>query len=215
MKRTLLTIVLGALACLIANADESVITFLGGNYEGTSPAVDITDTTFAMDKAYDVPGVGTFTVSRGADATKDSQVKAGSAANPHLQFAINNTITLTPANVTITKVFFQCTTKTYTRKVSVSEGDVTVDRDGCTITWTGNATSALSVNNNVDGEPIRVRYIEITYSTNGSSAIEGVAADSNASVKYYNLNGTEVEAPVKGGVYVQVSGDEAHKIIAE
>lgn len=214
MKKTLLSIALCALVSIIAKADESVITFLGGKYDGTSPTVDITDTSFAMDKAYEVPGMGTFTVTNTSDGNNnDSEVKV--ASNPHLQFAINNTITLTPAaNVTITKVLFQCTTKTYTQDVTVSEGSKTVDKDACTITWAGNATSALSISNNVNDAPIRVKYIEVTY-TKGSSSIESVAADSNASVKYYNLNGTEVNAPVKGGVYVQVSGSEAHKIIAE
>lgn len=213
MKKTLLSIAFCALVSFIAKADESVITFNGGKYEGTSPKIDITDTSFAMDKAYDVPGVGTFTVTNTSAENNDSQVKV--AANPHLQFAINNTITLTPAsNVTITQVFFKCTTKSYTKEVTASEGSPETDADACTITWTGNATSALSISNNVDDAPIRVMYIEVTY-TSGSSAIESVAADSNASVKYYNLNGTEVNAPVKGGVYVQVSGSEAHKIIAE
>ena len=213
MKKTLLSIAFCALVSFIAKADESVITFNGGKYEGTSPTIDITDTSFAMDKAYDVPGVGTFTVTNNSDGqNNDSEVKV--AANPHLQFAINNTITLTPANVTITGVLFYCTTKSYTQDVTASEGSAVTDKEACTITWTGNATSALSISNNVNNAPIRVKYIEVTY-TKGSSAIESVAADSNASVKYYNLNGTEVNAPVKGGVYVQVSGSEAHKIIAE
>ena len=217
MKRTLLTLALGALACFIANADDSVVTFNGYNYTGDVTNVsNVAIVDFAMDKTINIPDAGSFKVTTDEGFTNTSVVKASD--NPYLQFAKNNTLTITPASgVTITKVYFKTTTASYTWEVTASSGKVEYNKENkttCAITWTGSESSPISFDNNVNKEPIRIMYFQVTY-TKGASAIESVAADSNASVRYYNLNGNEVNAPVKGGVYVQVSGDEAHKIIAE
>ncbi len=201
-------------SCFIANAENAVVTFEGYNYTGeVTNVINVGASEFAVDKAFTIDGLGSFVVTIDEGTSNESQVKV--ASNPHLQFAKNNTLTITPDNATITDVVFYCTTASYTWNVTASEGNAVTDKDAKTISWSGSTSSPLSFDNDIDAQPIRIMYFEITYTTEGSSAIETVVSDADTKARYYNLLGTEVASPEKGGIYIMRKGNESRKVIVK
>lgn len=213
MNKLFLNALLLVSSCFIANAENAVVTFNSYKYAGdVTNITDVTDSDFAMGKSFTIEGLGSFVVTAD-DGSNTSQVKV--ASNPHLQFAINNTLTITPENATITNVVFYCTTKAYTREVTASEGTAVVDSSNNTISWSGSVFDSLSFDNNVEDAPIRIMYFDVTYTTEGSSAIETISSDTNTEARYYNLIGTEVASPEKGGIYIMRIGNESRKVIVK
>lgn len=70
---------------------------------------------------------------------------------------------------------------------------------------TGKAESSLYVKNWVPA-------IKISYEA-AADGIAGVAADANAPVRYYNLQGIEVQGQPENGIYIRRQGNETSKVI--
>ncbi len=67
----------------------------------------------------------------------------------------------------------------------------------------------LSLSDLEEGTPVT---LNICYCETDPSGVETIDADENAEVKYYDLQGNKVVAPVKG-LYIRVAGDKATKVI--
>ena len=67
----------------------------------------------------------------------------------------------------------------------------------------------LSLSDLEEGTPVT---LNICYCETDPSGVETIDADENAEIKYYDLQGNKVVAPVKG-LYIRVAGDKATKVI--
>ncbi|MCF0219923.1 MAG: leucine-rich repeat protein [Muribaculaceae bacterium] len=85
---------------------------------------------------------------------------------------------------------------------------VTVDADG---RLTAVAEGVATVYVSVDGVTA-----ECVVTVAGESGIDSVAVDTNAAVRYYNLNGTPVDAAnLQPGIYVKRQGNKTSKVIVK
>ena len=57
-------------------------------------------------------------------------------------------------------------------------------------------------------------YIEITYTTGGSTSVDEIAADENAPVEYFNLQGVRVANP-ENGLYIRQQGTNVQKVLVK
>lgn len=219
MKKVLLSFLFTLFITCVAKADEVVVVFAGYDYQGdVTNKVEFPDgstTTSINDKDFVVPNVCTFAFYKTNAATGDSYINPG-GQTPHLQWAKQTMLNISPVKgVTITKVIFACTTAGYTQNLGVDYPENLGEciADGLNPYWTGTATSDFGLNfTPKKSNPMRFSYMTIEY-TSQSSAIDSIAADENAPVKYFNLNGVEIPEPVNAGVYIRQQGATTTKIM--
>ena len=98
----------------------------------------------------------------------------------------------------------------YSNDYSVAEGLTITCEDGVytmtdfsvwTATWTSEGTTYA-----------RKEFFSGIELTKGTSAIEDIAADANAPVEYYNLQGVKVANP-ENGIFIKKQGSKATKIV--
>lgn len=197
-----------------ANKEEAQETPIANKVEFTTVSEDVNDDVFTL------PGLGSFTIaySGEGDPKKCNISAGGSGGNAHLamfdgydlNFKFND-------GITVTKMIFTAATKTYTIYLNPSTGESVVNKDDKTVTWTGNATSSLDfhvVQYASNQKQIRIMYIEITYTTGGSTSVDEIAADENAPVEYFNLQGVRVANP-ENGLYIRQQGTNVQKVLVK
>lgn len=222
MKKVLLSFLFTLFITCVVKADEVVVVFAGYDYQGdVTNKVEFPDgstTTSINDKDFVVPNVCTFAFYKTNAATGDSYINPGGQI-PHLQWAKQTMLNISPVKgITITKVTFTCTTSAYTQELAVDYpdnfGECVTDTQNKVTYWTGSATSdfGLVFTPLTKSNPIRFSYMTIEYSSQ-SSAIDSIAADENAPVKYFNINGVEIPEPVNAGVYIRQQGASTTKIM--
>lgn len=62
---------------------------------------------------------------------------------------------------------------------------------------------------------IKLRQIEVYGVDNNVTAVETVDVDNDAPVRYFNLNGVEVDGNLAPGIYVRVQGNKASKVLVK
>ena len=208
MKRTLLTLLCAFALAVSANAETALVSFIKTVYEGdvtyeeTFPAEDGIN-----DKVFNVGDVCSFVVT----GTNTNNIK--SSNNSYMEVKASCTLTITPkTGVTITNVYLQYPSTNYIGQMSSNQGTCET-MSGKVNEWNGTATTPIDFTfvKSSNG-PQRIQYMLITYTTGGSSAIETVAVDVNAPVKYYNLEGVEVANP-SNGLYIRQQGNNVAKVI--
>lgn len=220
MKKNLLTILCLMVSVCMAKADQVAVIFAGSKfYEGNLTKIEFPEGNRDTDidgKTFTLNGIGSFVIDRSAGKTLSWIDPAG--AKPHLQWAKTSTLTFTlNQGITLTKIEMFCTTKNYTPNgMTCSSGSFAYDDKTYTATWTGAATSILTLDNTPhvkDGKSydVRIMYMILTYTT-GSSGVEDVTTDTNAPVEYYNLQGIRVNHPAQGNLYIRRQGASAQKI---
>ncbi len=201
MKKILLS-----LMCLVgfmaANAAEVAFVAQGATYDGagatvTLPTGDLPGTTFTADDM-------SLLFTKVNNST--SNVNSGG----HVRWYKSDVITLTPnAGVTIKGVTFAVTASSYALDLTASTGTVAVSTADKTITWSGEATEALTLT--ASAGQVRFYYMEVTYEVgvatsvstpiitpNGGEALANTeisitCATDGASI-YYTIDGTEPSA---------------------
>ncbi len=219
MKKTLLTIICMIASVCIAKADNIVLIFAGN----TTYAGDVTNKLEFKDgnrdteidgKVFEIPGIGSFVLDKDPSASGNTAKSwiDPEGSKPHMQWGKKNTMTFTiNQGVTITEIKMYCTTKRYTPDaVTCSTGSIAYDTSAFTVTWTGSATSILTLDSANGSDAGRVMYMEITY-TNGSTGIDQITVDNNESIEYYNLQGVRVNNP-ENGIYIRRQGSSVQKV---
>lgn len=215
MKKNLLVLICLFAASCMAHADEVAIIFAGFNYTGNVADKVLfsegSTTTDINDQVFNVPAIGSFVVKKDIDTAKMCYINP-QGQNPHLNWEKNCTMTFTlREGITVTKAVFYGTTKTYTEPLAANPGaTAAADKNTLTITWEGSASSKLAFT--TDTKKVRIKYIEVTYSS-GSTGIDEVSADDNAPVEYYNLQGIRVNNPQNGGLYITRQGTQSKKVL--
>lgn len=129
----------------------------------------------------------------------------------YAQFYANGTTTFTPANgVTITQVVLTASSTSYNGYQSsgtftASTGSVTGSTSSTTVTWTGSATAAFTIDNN---KQIRWTSIVVTYSQGGSST--QTCATPTFSVKsgvYTSARSVSIESTSGATIYYTTDGN--------
>lgn len=132
------------------------------------------------------------------------------AAGQHVRWFQGDIVTLTPANgATIKEIFVQ--TVAYSKGAfTATEGTVTGEGTSADtpITWVGSANQPLVL---TADKQIRFSYMQVKYD-GGNDGVEGINADNNAPVEYYNLQGVRVDNPANG-LYIRRQGNNVTKVI--
>lgn len=135
--------------------------------------------------------------------TGDKSIAEISFADPHKKLAIGERYT--PVIYGYNAAGLLVDTKVSDYKLSAPASLASVSADGKSITVTGNGLFALEAN--VNGTKCTVAI----HAGTGITAVSDVCVESDNSVKYYNLQGLEVENPTKG-LYIRTINGKSEKI---
>lgn len=163
----------------------------------------------------DVTGV-TFTsgvISMLSEAPETASTKPRlwlSSGNWTYRFYNESTITISAAEgYAITSVVFDGTNLGHTSIVYSDNGSFNSN------TWTATAAtgvSSMTFTKTATGNNPTVKTIKVYYKASGNSGVEAVAAEVNAPVEYFNLQGVRVENPTNG-LYIRREGTKVTKVI--
>ena len=175
----------------------------------TPPAKPSAAQTVAVSDPMTLTGIGQITFD-GAKAV------ANKTGKNFLQIDKTKSFTVVPAEgVTLTKMILTTTTSNTGDGITVNIGNYTdITADNLNAVWEGSATEGVTFTSTQGSNAYsRVQWMIIEYTTSGESAIDSVAADTDANVAYYTLQGLKVQQPAKGGLYIRTQGNTATKVI--
>lgn len=215
MKKSLLSIFCSIALAVPAMADQVAVTFVDNDhYTG-----EVTKIMFPADEAPTLLKVANTELGEICTINlTDTWKKAIQASdNPYLLIGKNGDFLVEPADgVTLSSINFVAPSKNYNAATwTVNTGEMTAYSDK-RWDWNGTTTEPLkfTVGESTKG-PQRIMYMVITYTKAGGSGVATIAADENAPVKYYNLQGAEVVNPEAGSIVICKQGANVKKMIVK